>query len=175
MRLSAGQVRHTMAELTKLESKIGEVLGLAMAAQRATKHVRGMLDDDHPLAAKLEQMHDEAAETETRCTELAGQFDGKKTAIAEKGRETRDEATEMMETYLSGEDEALDGFEFLVMAEAGEAGHWAIVRTLNRRAGNAAVGELVEWALPIQRRHLEDTLDGALQLAAAEDPDEIEE
>jgi hypothetical protein len=147
------------------------VLGLATAARKATQHVAGMLGDEHPeLRQQLEQMRDEAAETEERCTAVAGEFDGKKTAILDSARETRDEATEMMETYLEGEDDPLDGFEFLTMAEAGEVGHWAIVEKLNERANNAEVGELVAWALPIQRRHFDDAMAGSLTLAADEDP-----
>jgi hypothetical protein len=160
-----------MAELTNLESKLAEVLGLAGAAKGATEKVKSMLDDDEQdLASTLEQMHAEAAETEERCTEVAGRFDGKKTAILESARETKQEATEMMSTYLEGEDEALDGFEFLTMAEAGEVGHWAIVEKLNERAGNSAVAELTEWALPIQERHLGIVRESSLALAGREDP-----
>jgi hypothetical protein len=165
-----------MAELTNLESKLAEVLGLAMAAQGATAHVAGLLDDDDDqLRAELEQMRGEAKETEERCTEVAGSFSGKKTAILDAARETRDEGKQMMETYLGGEDDPLDGFEFLTMAEAGEVGHWSIVGKLNERAGNDEVSALVEWALPIQRRHFDAVLAGSLELAGAEDPDEIAE
>jgi hypothetical protein len=164
-----------MAELTKLDTKIAEVLGLAMASQRATKQVAGMLaDDEQDLAPRLERMHDEAKETEERCTDLAGSFDGKKTAILDKAREVRDEGTKMMETYLAGEDEALDGFEFLTMAEAGEVGHWRIVETLNRTAGDPGVATLVGWALPIQQRHFDEVVASALEIAAKEDPTEVE-
>ena len=163
-----------MAELTILESKLGEVLGLAMAAQDATDKVRGMLDGDATLGEKLEQMRDEASEAEERCTELAGSFDGKKTAILEKAREVKGEATEMMNTYLEGEDDPLDGFEFLTMAEAGEVGHLMIVQKLNERAAIEQVSEFVEWALPIQERHLKDTMHGSLQLAGQEDPNRLE-
>jgi hypothetical protein len=160
-----------MAELTTLESKLGEVLGLAMAAQGATEKVIGLLDDDE-LAGTLRRMHDEAVETEERGTEVADSFNGKKTAILEKAREVKQEATEMMRTYLGSDADGLDGFEFLTMAEAGEVGHVAILETLNQRAGNARVHELVEWAKPIQERHFRDTLNGSLKLAAAEDPNE---
>jgi hypothetical protein len=160
-----------MAELTTLEAKLAEVVGLAMAAQGATEKVKKLVEEeDEELARALERMHQEAAETEERGTEVAGTFDGKKTAILEKARETKSEATEMMQTYLGDDADALDGFEFLTMAEAGEVGHVAILETLNQRARNAALGELVEWAKPIQERHFRDTLDGSLRLAAAEDP-----
>ena len=162
-----------MAELTVLESKVGEVLGLAMAAQVATKKVSGMLrGDKHSLGEKLRRMGEEAAETERRCTALASKFDGRKTAILEQARATKREATEMMKTYLHGEDDALDGFEFLTMAEAAEVGHWSIVGKINERARDRRVEELVTWALPIQQRHYETVAQGSLLLAADEDPNE---
>jgi hypothetical protein len=160
-----------MAELTNLESKLAEVIGLAAAAKGATEKVKGMLDEDgRDLADTLQRMHDQAAETEERGTEVAGGLDGKKTAILDQAREVRQEATEMMETYLSGEEDALDGFEFLTMAEAGEVGHWKIVEKMSERAGSTEVKELAEWALPIQEEHFRTVLDGSLTLAGREDP-----
>ena len=161
-----------MAELTNLESKLGEVLGLAMAAQGATDKVSKLDDLDGELAKKLQQMNNEAKETEERATEVAGTFDGKKTAILEEAREVKQKAAEMMSEYLDEEADALDGFEFLTMAEAGEVGHWEILKTLNDRARNAKLGELCEWAIPIQQRHLADVRAGSLTLAAEEDPNE---
>ena len=164
-----------MATLTKLEVKIAEVTGLAMAAQDVTRQVRGMLGPEHEaLAKKLAQARDEARETQKRCTAVASSFNGKKTAILDKAREVKQEATEMREAYLAGEDDPIDGFEFLTMAEAGEVGHWAIVQKLNERAGRAEVRKLAAWALPIQQRHFQEALDGSLKLAADEDPDEEE-
>jgi len=160
-----------MADLTNLESKLAEVLGLAEASKGATEKVKGMLDEDEQdLASKLDRMHEEAVETVDRCIEVASSFDGKKTAIVDAARETKQEASEMMETYLEGEDDALDGFEFLTMSEAGEVGHWAIVKKLNERAGDGAVAELADWALPIQEAHLSTVRSGSLELAGREDP-----
>jgi hypothetical protein len=158
-----------MAELTKLDEKLAEVLGLAMAAKGATDKVTVLVDDDE-LKATLGRMHDEAAETENRCADVAGEIDGKKTAILEKARETKAEAEDMMSTYLGDDAEALDGVEFLTMAEAGEVGHWAILGKLNERAGETRIAELVEWALPIQERHFAAVKDGSLKLAGEEDP-----
>ena len=160
-----------MAELTVLEEKLAEVLGLAQAAKAATDKVSS-LTDEPDLSTALKRMHDEADETESRCTEVAGDIDGKKTAILDKARETKAEATEMMKTYLGEDADALDGFEFLTMAEAAEAGHWSVLQTLNASAGNSKVKELVEWALPIQERHFQDVLQGSRKLAAEEDPNE---
>ena len=51
-----------MAELTNLESKLGEVVGLAMAAQDAAQKVAKLAKDggDDELVGKLERMRDEA-------------------------------------------------------------------------------------------------------------------
>jgi len=164
-----------MAELTALESKIGEVLGLAMAAQDATSKVDKLVEEEgehDDLRATLQQMAKEAKETEERTTELASELDGKKTAILEKARETKQEATEMMSTYLGDDADALDGFEFLTMAEAGEVGHWGVVGTMNQRAQLPGLQELVQWVEPIQQRHFQQTLEGTIELASDEDPNE---
>lgn len=157
-----------MAELTQLEAKLAEVLGLAQAAQDATSKVSGLLDDQQ-LKSTIDRMHEEAAETEQRCTQLAERREGKKTALMDKARETKSEAQKMMQTYLSGDADALDGLEFLLMAEAGELGHVEIVEKLNEQAGDAEIRELIEWARPIQERHFSDTRQAALTLAAQED------
>ena len=158
-----------MAELTTLEEKLAEVTGLAKAAQEATQKVEGLLDDGE-LAKQLQHMRDEAVETERRCTELADERDGKKTAILEKAQETKNEAAEMMSTYLGSDADDLDGFEFLTMAEAGEVGHWEILGKINEKAGEEPIRELVAWALPIQERHLKEVREGSLTLAGEEDP-----
>jgi hypothetical protein len=165
-----------MAELTALESKLGEVLGLAMAAQEATAKVGKLVEEEgehDDLRATLQRMAKEAKETEERTTDLASELEGKKTAILEKARETKQEATEMMSTYLGDDADALDGFEFLTMAEAGEVGHWQVVGTMNERAQLPGLQELVHWAEPIQQRHFQQTLEGSVELAADEDPNEL--
>jgi hypothetical protein len=158
-----------MAKLTTLEEKLAEVTGLAKAAQEATQKVEGLVDDEE-LQGQLQRMRAEAEETERRCTQIAEEREGKKTAILEKAQETKNEAAEMMSTYLGSDADDLDGFEFLTMAEAGEVGHWEILRKLNEKADESEVGELVEWALPIQERHLMDVRKGSLTLAAEENP-----
>jgi hypothetical protein len=160
-----------MAELTNMDTKIAEVIGLAQAAQGATEKVEKLVEDD-ALKQSLQRMRQEAIETEERTTRVVESFDGKKTAILDKARETKQEATEMMQTYLGQDADGLDGFEFLTMAEAGEVGHWEILGTLNERARNAALREVIDWATPIQERHLQEARKGSLQLAADEDPNE---
>jgi hypothetical protein len=156
-----------MADLTPIDSKLAEVLGLAQAAQKATEQVASMEGAD-AFASDLSRMSDEAAETERRTDALVDGLEGRKTAIRDMARETKGEAVEMMQTYLEGEEEALDGFEFLAMAEAGELAHWEIVQTMAETAGQAEVRDLAGWAVGVQREHVETVRRASLELAADE-------
>lgn len=158
-----------MADLTNLESKLAEVLGLAQAAQGATEKVAGLIEDDAEVAEALRAMHEEAVATESRCIDYAESLEGKKTAIVDAARETKGEAVEMMNTYLGPDSDELDGFEFLTMAEAGEVGHWEILDQLNQQAEDQQLQSLIQWALPIQHRHFDTVRGCSLLLAAKED------
>ena len=156
-----------MAELTELDEKLAEVYGLAQAAQGATEKVSKLVEDDE-IRGTLQRMQEEAAETEQRCEQLAGDLDGKKTAIQDKARETKQEAEQMLKDYLGDDADGLDSLEFLIMAEAGELGHVEIVGAMNEVTGEPKVQELFEWARPIQQRHFEQTRQAARQLARQE-------
>ena len=160
-----------MAEITILEEKLGEVIGLAMAAQAATDKVI-KLEDAESVKDILERMNEEATETEKRGTDLADSIEGRKTAILDKARETKSKASDMLSTYIDDDADALDGFEFLTMAEAGEVGHWKVLKQMAEKAGRQEVIELVQWALPIQERHFSEAQETSLKLAAEEDPTE---
>ena len=158
-----------MAELTKLESKLGEVFGLAKAAQESTSKVIKLVEDEE-VTKTLEKMRQEAAEAEQRCAAVGETMDGKKTALEEKAMETKKEASEMMKTYLGDDADGLDGLEFLVMAEAAEVGHAEVLGAMNEQPRNPEIQALVDWAMPVQQRHFEATREGALKLARQEDP-----
>jgi hypothetical protein len=162
-----------MAELTHLDEKLAEVLGLAQAAQAATKKVATLArrEKDTKLLELLQQMGDEAAEVEQRCDVTARSRDGVRTAITKKARETKAEINEFMTTYLE-DGEALDGLEFLSMAEAGELAHWEILGELNGTANVGEIARLVEFALPLQQAHVAAVREQSLRLAGDQDPAE---
>ena len=88
-----------MAELTHLDEKLAEVLGLAQAAQAATKKVATLArqEKDTELLELLERMDDEAAKVEQRCDAATSSRDGVKTAITGKARETKAEVNGLHE------------------------------------------------------------------------------
>ena len=156
-----------MADLTPLDEKLAEVLGLAQAAQSATETVSKM-EDAEDFASELERMNEQAAETERRTDALIDGLEGKKTAIRDMARETKGEAVDMMKTYLADEEEALDGFEFLSMAEAGELCHWEIVEKMAATIDATDVQELATWAVGVQREHVATVREASLKLAVEE-------
>ena len=160
--------RRTTPSLTNLETKLGEVIGLAMAAQGATDKVAG-LTNDRELKRQLKTMKTEAVAGEKSGTQVAGTFTGKKSAIMKEARDVRQKASKMMSTYLGRGADDLDGFEFLTMAEAAEVGHWNVLEQLNKQARHPAVRELTRMQLPIQRRHLKQAMHGSVRLASKED------
>ena len=157
-----------MADLTNMETKLGEVIGLAMAAQVATERVE-KLTKDRQLKKQLQTMRKEAAKAEKDGTAIAAGFNGKKSKILKEARSVKTKGATMMRTYLERGSDDLDGFEFLTMAEAGEVGHWSVLEQLNKQAKHAGVQQLVKEHLPIQRRHLKEVTAASLQLAAKED------
>jgi hypothetical protein len=157
-----------MAELTNLETKLGEVIGLAMAAQTATERVE-KLTSDRQLKKQLQTMRKEAAKAEKDGTTVAASFSGKKAKILSEARTVKTKGATMMKTYLERGSDDLDGFEFLTMAEAGEVGHWSVLQELNKQAKHPGIRDLVKEQLPIQRRHFKDVTSASLQLAAKED------
>jgi hypothetical protein len=170
---SRSRRKQPQAKLTVLESKLGEVIGLAMAAKETTKKVEG-LEGAEPFARALQKMRKEAEAAEKSGKQAARSFQGKSTAINAKARETKQKASKMMNTYLDRKSDALDGFEFITMAEAGEVGHWAALAKLNQKAKNPEIREIVERNLPVQERHLRQATTTTLKLASQEDPDEEE-
>ena len=163
-----------MAALTRLEDKIGEVIGLAMAAQVATTLVLELTRElDPALADRLEEMREDAAETEGRASELADTLNGKKPAILERARAVRAKSIGMLTAYLDTDSDALDGFEFLTMSVAAEVAHWSVLTQFNVRVEHEDLADLIAWAVPTQTRHLQLVLEGSRELAAEFDPDTL--
>ena len=78
-----------MAELTPLDVKLGEVLGLAQAAQEATEAVARLAADHDDSVRRLETMRREEAETERRTLALLDRLGGQRPAAEAKGNEAR--------------------------------------------------------------------------------------
>ena len=160
-----------MAELTNLETKLGEVIGLAMAAQASIDRVSKLAKGENEIAQQLKAMRKEAAAAEQGGTEIAATFTGKKSKILSEARSVKKKGGEMLSTYLDRDADLLDGLEFMTMAEAGEVGHWQVLEQMNKKAKHPGIRTLAREQVAIQKRHLRDVMAATTTLAAQEDPD----
>jgi hypothetical protein len=109
----------------RLEQKLGETIGLEMAAQKAVEELssKGLLPDEPPTKKKLEGMRKEANNHRTQMENLVtklSQSDGiGSSKIQETAQETEQKVTKIMETYLGENPDSQEATEFLCLAEAG--------------------------------------------------------
>jgi hypothetical protein len=150
--------------LTVLQEKLAEGHGLAIAASVAVdKVLERTVDPD--LRRRLWSLQDDAAEVRARCLAVE---EGLGEELLAHAHVTRDRAADLSAAWFKAGTSPLRAWSFLAMGEAGEVATWAAVSAL---ADGDGIAELAAWALPLQRRHLELALDGAVLLAAQADPD----
>ena len=107
----------------KLEEKLGEAIGLEMAAQKAVKELssKGLLPEESAAKNKLEIVRE--------LTESEG-LDSSN--IQEMAEETEQKATKMMETYLGEDPDSQEALEFLCLAEGGEVTHYEVLNEMTK-------------------------------------------
>jgi hypothetical protein len=156
--------------LTVLQQKLAEAHGLALAASAVTAKVAERIEDRGLLDA-LEGMHAEAEETRARCLlverSLPEELFDELRAHANTTHET---ASDLVGAWFKAGTDPLRAWGFLAMGEAAEVATWSAVGVLAVGADEERVMELAAWALPVQKRHLELALAGAVVLAQGFDP-----
>jgi hypothetical protein len=147
-----------MANHEMIQEKIGEAIGLEMAAQNAfeTLDSRGLLEKEQ--VEKLSKMKDEAGKQEDEMKELVEEltesdgFDSSK--IEEKADETAEKVSQMMDTYLGEDPDTQEALEFLCLAEGGEVTHYEVLNSVAKEVKNKKFGTRVRSILAEEKRHL---------------------
>jgi rubrerythrin len=157
----------------KLEQKIGEALGLEMAAQKAVQELdsKGLLDDQG-MKAKLDRMRKEANNHQTKLEKLVqklSQSQGLNSeSIQKSAEETEQKASQMMETYLGEDPDSSEAIEFLCLAEGGEVTHYEVLSTMaTKKVKDKQFSAGVNSILRDERRHLQLCTRLAKQIAAS--------
>lgn len=155
--------------LTVLQYKLAEAHGLAIAAATVTMKVEDRVDDVQ-LRGELRDMRREAEETRARCLRVEGAFGEEPAAeMLSHANTVSERADDLAGAWFKAGTDPLTAWSFLAMGEAGEVAVWAAVTELALQAGIAEVADVAAWALPVQRRHLETALGGAVRLAGLTD------
>jgi rubrerythrin len=158
----------------KLEQKIGEALGLEMAAQKAVQELgsKGLLDEAG-MKAKLEGMRKQANSHETKLEQLIQKLSQSQGLNSENiqstASETEQKASQMMNTYLGEDPDSSEAIEFLCLAEGGEVTHYEVLSTMAaKKVKNKQFSTAVNSILREEQRHLQLCTRFAKQIAASQ-------
>ena len=148
-----------MAYKQKLEQKIGEALGLEMAAQKAVEELslKGLLDQDG-LKGKLEGMRKEAGNHQIQLEELVEKLSKSEELDSENiqvAKENTQKASEIMKTYLGEEPDSSEAIEFLCLAEGGEVTHYEVLSAMTKGVKNRQFATKVKSTLQEEKKHLQ--------------------
>ena len=142
----------------KLEEKIGEAIGLEMAAQKAVEELKSKDLIPNQGAVKLEGMRKEANNHQTQMEDLVGKLsesDGLDAVkIQEKAQETEQKASKIMETYLGEDPDSQEALEFLCLAEGAEVTHYEVLSAMTKGIKNKQFQTKVKYILNQEKKHL---------------------
>jgi ferritin-like metal-binding protein YciE len=163
----------TIDNKQKLEKKIGEAVGLEMAAQKAVDELgsRGLLDMGE-MKSKLERMRKEANNHQMQLEQLVqklSESEGLNTSnIQDTAKETEEKASEIMKTYLGENPDSAEAIEFLCLAEGGEVVHYEVLSAMTKNIKNRQFSAKVKSILEEEQKHLKLCTRLAKQTATSE-------
>ena len=148
-----------MVEKELIEQKIGEAIGLEIAAQKSVDELvsKGLLEAEHEK--KLRPMQKEANTQQNEMEELVKEiaedegFDLEN--INSVSQETAQKASKIMETYLGEEPDTQEALEFLCLAEGAEVTHYEVLVSVAKEVKSRKFGTKVRDILKEEQNHLE--------------------
>jgi len=142
----------------KVEEKIGEALGLEMAAQKAVEELgsKGLLDKGG-MKAKLEKMRKQANNHQKDLEELMlSTSQGLDSINIQKvANETAQKVSEMMKIYLGESHDSSEAIEFLCLAEGGEVTHYEVLGAMTKLVKDRKFSAKVKAILEEEKKHLQ--------------------
>ena len=160
-------------KIEKFEQKLGECLGLEMAAQKAVQELSSMgLLDKRGMLSKLKNMQKEAGNHQSKLEQLVQKLSGSldSATIQEAAQETEQKASEMMKTYLGQDPDSSEAIEFLCLAEGGEVTHYEVVAAIAKKVKlnkNKQIFTTLNSILRQEQKHLKLCTTLAKEVAAS--------
>jgi hypothetical protein len=156
--------------LSVLQEKLAEAHGLAIAAATVTGKVEERVLDP-VLREALAAMRGDADEARARCLEVESAFgDELAEELLAHAHTTHEHAGDLVAAWFKAGTDPLRAWSFLAMGEAAEVCVWSALLELAAKSGERELRELAAWGVPVQERHLQVALDGAVRLARLLDP-----
>jgi len=152
--------------IENLQKKLGEVLGLERAAQKAVTELVSMKLLKSNSKTEAEEIQEEAS-THEKIQEVVSIFSDDKDVrldigkVEESAKETEEKATKIMKTYLGEEPDTPEALEFLCLAEGGEVTHYEVLQAICGNFDNKKALSTVKSILKEEQRHLTQCIDMA--------------
>jgi ferritin-like metal-binding protein YciE len=145
----------------KIEKKIGEVLGLEMAAQKAVEQLisKGILDKAD-IKKEVEEIRRQEAnnhqtQLEELCQKLSESEGLNENNIKNTATETEQKATKMMQTYLGNNPDLSEALEFLSIAEGSEVVHYEGLDSLAKEFKDKDLAKKTKSLLTEEKNHID--------------------
>ena len=154
-----------MVEIEKLQEKLGEALGLEIAAQKAVEELgsKGLLDENS-MITQLKKMQSQAGNHQSKLEEVVqnladGSDELDSTKVQQVVQETAQKCSGMMQTYLGLDPDPSEAIEFLCLAEGGEVTHYEVLAAMFKKLDNKIkntrkLSTAVNSILREEKRHL---------------------
>ena len=161
-----------MTKSQKLEQKLGEVLGLEMAAQKAVEELsaKGLLEEAG-IEAQVEGMKQEANNHQKKIEQLVENLSKSEgldsQSVQESAKETQQKASQMMHIYLGEDPDSSEALDFLSLAEGGEVIHYEALNTMAQGIKDIQVTDTVQSILEEEKKHLMQCIQLVRQNAAS--------
>ncbi|MBA3978626.1 MAG: hypothetical protein H0X50_10635 [Nitrosopumilus sp.] len=150
--------------IKNLEKKLGEILGLERAAQKAVDELISMKLIKSDSKDEAKDMQKEANSHEDKIQEVVSELSEDKDIkldtqeVEETAKETEEKATKMMKTYLGEEPDTSEAIEFLCLAEGGEVTHYEVLSAISKNFDNKKLSTTVNSILKEEQDHLKRCL-----------------
>jgi O6-methylguanine-DNA--protein-cysteine methyltransferase len=162
--MSNSKTAFTQENKKNLEKKLGEILGLERAAQKAVdelismKLIKSDFQDQAMDIQKEANFHEE--QIQEVVLELSEDKDIKLDVqeVEQTAEETEQKATKIMKTYLGEEPDTSEALEFLCLAEGGEVTHYEVLSSISENFDNKKLSSTVNSILKEEQDHLKRCL-----------------
>ncbi len=147
-----------------LEKKLGEILGLERAAQKAVDELISMKLIKSDSKDEAKEIQKEASSHEEQIQEVVLELSEDKDIkldvqeVEQTAEETEQKATKIMKTYLGEEPDTSEALEFLCLAEGGEVTHYEVLSSISENFDNKKLSSTVKSILKEEQDHLKRCL-----------------
>ena len=151
-----------------VEEKLGEVLGLERAAQKAVEEINSKKLLESGTKKDILGIKEEASSHEEKINKLISDLSEEEenealkidqNKIEEIAKETEKKATKMMKTYLGEDPDSSEAIEFLAIAEGAEVIHYEVLNAICKNFKVKELSNTVSSILKEEQKHLQMCID----------------